>query len=102
MINTKLNYENEEYDLDDLGVRYNTITFYTGTCYECGGDDDDCKVCDEHGLVETESEFGRCDLTNWRGSVVSCIGLNSAGELVEFQVLDTFVHGRLGKLAGAF
>jgi hypothetical protein len=101
-MNTKLKYEGETYDLNDLGVRYNTITFYTAPCYECSGTDEECKVCDEYGYVDAETNFGTCDLTGWKGNVVPCIGLDADGEIVHFKVLDSFVHGRLGKLAGAF
>ncbi len=85
-MNTRIRYEGELYDLADLDIRYDTITFYA------------TKENDE-----AESNFGTCDLTGWKGNVVPCIALStSTGEVVEFEVLDVFVHGRLGKLAGAF
>lgn len=101
-MNTRIKYEGETYDLNDLGVRFDTINFYTAPCYECGGNDDACTECSEHGYVDAEADFGTCDLTGWKGNVVPCIGLDADDNVVNFKVLDTFVHGRLGKLAGAF
>lgn len=84
--------DGEEYDLADLGIRYNTISFY------CTKDD-----------TEAESNFGTCDLTGIRGNVVPCIALDADGDVVEFEVLECIVHGGegvkgalLGRLAGAF
>lgn len=85
-MNTIYKYEGEEYDLKDLGIEFNTISFY------CTKDDD-----------EAESFFGTCDLTGIKGDIVPCIGIDSeTGKVVEFEVGTWLVHGKLGKLAGAF
>lgn len=85
-MNTTIRYDGEEYDLADLGVRFDTVSFY------CTPDDD-----------EAEAFFGTCDLTGMKGNIVPCMGLDSeTSEIITFEVLEAFVHGRLGKLAGAF
>lgn len=91
-MNTIIRIDGEAYDLADLGIRYNTISFYRTK-------DDD----------EAESNFGTCDLTGIRGNVVPCIALDADDEIVEFEVLECIVHGGtdvrgalLGRLAGAF
>lgn len=83
---TTIKYDGEEYDLNDLGIAFNTVSFY------CTPDDQ-----------EAESFFGTCDLTGIKGNIVPCMGIDrETGKVVTFEVLDSFVHGRLGKLAGAF
>lgn len=85
-MNTRFKYDGEEYDLNDLGVRLNTVSFF------CTKNND-----------EAEPFFGTCDLTGIKGSVVPCIGIaQDSDEIVEFEVLESIVGGRLGKLAGAF
>lgn len=82
---TPIKYDGQTYDLDSLGIRFNTVSFFRTK-------EDD----------EAESYFGTCDLTGIKGNIVPCIALDHDGAVVQFGVLDSIVQGKLGRLAGAF
>lgn len=98
-MDTKFKYSGHELDYTNLGVNIDSISFYS-------------ELDDDGGIQEqNDVEFGHCELSGIKGNLVTCVALTAAeGELVEFQVLDVFVHGdvdnpampTLGALSGAF
>jgi hypothetical protein len=77
--------------LDAMGIRANTMSFYTRLTDNKDGHED-----------APDAEFGTCEISGMRGSVAYCLALNSDGEIIELMVSEELIGGHLGKLAGAF
>lgn len=72
--------------LKDMGLRLETFSFYSNL----------------DGIESNDVEFETCDISGEKGNVVNCTALDNEGNAQSIKVLDSLVHGKLGKLAGAF